>query len=74
MISMPCEREGQFTVQVGLEFSPGVGNLEAGVPEPSTSAMLLGGFGGLGYLALRRRLTVTAAAETSRPRQLIPNL
>jgi hypothetical protein len=57
-----------------LEFSPGVGNLEAGVPEPSTSAMLLGGFGGLGYLALRRRLTVTAAAETSRPRQLIPNL
>ncbi len=32
------------------------------VPEPSTWAMMLVGFGGLGYAALRRRRTALAAA------------
>jgi PEP-CTERM motif len=45
-----------------LEFSPGVGDLASGVPEPSTWALALLGFAGIGYMALLRRKTVTAAA------------
>jgi hypothetical protein len=39
-----------------LEFSPGVGNspLSAAVPEPSTWAMMLAGFAGLGFVTFRR--------------------
>jgi hypothetical protein len=40
--------------QFSLVFSPGVGNVSA-VPEPSTWAMLLLGFGGVGFMAYRRK-------------------
>jgi hypothetical protein len=42
--------------QYSFEFSPGVGNVSAGVPEPSTWAMTLVGFAGLGVTGYRRRL------------------
>ena len=38
-----------FTIDIGLATSP------PAVPEPSTWAMLLLGFGGVGYIALRRK-------------------
>jgi hypothetical protein len=41
----------QYTIQV----TPGVGNANPAVPEPSTWAMMILGFAGLGYLACRRR-------------------
>ena len=40
----------QFLIAGALDISPGVG----GVPEPSTWAMMLLGFGGLGFLSYRR--------------------
>lgn len=38
-----------------LSFSPLIGNAVGAVPEPSTWAMLLLGFGGLGFMAYRRK-------------------
>lgn len=43
-----------------LSFSPGIGNSVGAVPEPSTWAMMILGFGGLGFMAYRRRLNGTA--------------
>jgi hypothetical protein len=38
-----------------LAFSPGVGNSIGAVPEPSTYAMLILGFAGVGFMAYRRK-------------------
>ena len=38
-----------------LEFSSGVGNSVAAVPEPTTWAMMLLGFAGIGFMAYRRK-------------------
>jgi hypothetical protein len=38
-----------------LEFSAGIGNSVGGVPEPSTWAMMLLGFGSVGLMAYRRK-------------------
>jgi hypothetical protein len=38
-----------------LEFSSGIGNSVGGVPEPSTWAMMLLGFAGIGFMAYRRK-------------------
>jgi len=43
-----------FLSDVSLSFSPGVGNMQA-VPEPSTWAMMLLGFAGIGFMAYRRK-------------------
>jgi hypothetical protein len=49
-----------FDIPVGisgyaLEFSPNITNTVAAVPEPSTWAMMLLGFAGVGFMAYRRR-------------------
>jgi hypothetical protein len=54
-----------FSVPAGyrLEFDPGVGNLASTVPEPSTWAMMLLGFVGLGFVSYRAsRKSVALAA------------
>jgi hypothetical protein len=38
-----------------LDFSPGIGNSVDAVPEPSTWAMMILGFAGLGFMAYRRK-------------------
>ncbi len=43
-----------------LSFSDGITNPAPGVPEPTTWAMMLVGFGGLGCLLRRRRVALTA--------------
>jgi hypothetical protein len=43
-----------FAGSYQLDFSPGIGNVGA-VPEPSTWAMLLLGFAGVGFMAYRRK-------------------
>jgi hypothetical protein len=43
-----------------LSFSPGIGNSVGAVPEPSTWAMMILGFGGLGFMAYRRKRNGTA--------------
>ncbi|MEH2517767.1 hypothetical protein V1279_003340 [Bradyrhizobium sp. AZCC 1610] len=46
-----------------LLFTGGVGNIAVGgVPEPSTWAMMILGFAGVGYMTYRRRKTVALAA------------
>ena len=37
--------------------SPGIGNSPSAIPEPSTWAMMLLGFAGLGYAGYRKRKT-----------------
>jgi hypothetical protein len=41
-------------ISYGLDFSPGILNVSA-VPEPSTWAMMLLGFAGIGFTACRRK-------------------
>lgn len=52
-----------FTSNSGGEFvfSPGVFGVTSGVPEPSTWAMMILGFCGLGFIAYRRRQPALAA-------------
>lgn len=45
-----------------LNFSPLVGNDVGAVPEPSTWAMMILGFAGLGFMAYRRRSSAMLAA------------
>jgi hypothetical protein len=54
--------DGSFlndTTSINANFTPGV---ESGVPEPSTWAMLLLGFAGVGFMAYRRRKSTVALA------------
>ena len=44
-----------------LVFSPGIGNVPGTIPEPSTWAMILIGFAGLGFAGYRRSWAPTAA-------------
>jgi hypothetical protein len=46
-----------FSVPDGffIDISPDIGNLSPSVPEPSTWAMMILGFAGIGYLTYRRR-------------------
>jgi hypothetical protein len=39
-----------------IMFSPGITNITNAVPEPSTWAMMILGFAGLGFMAYRRKL------------------
>ena len=48
--------------EFSIDFSPGIFNSVAPVPEPSTWAMMILGFVGLGYMAYRRRKQSVAFA------------
>jgi hypothetical protein len=45
----------QFANDFQLNFSPGITNSVSAVPEPSTWAMLILGFAGVGFMAYRRK-------------------
>jgi PEP-CTERM motif len=48
--------------EVQLVFSPGIGNVLSAVPEPSTWAMMLLGFAGIGFMAYRRKSKIALVA------------
>ncbi|HEY1782415.1 MAG TPA: PEP-CTERM sorting domain-containing protein [Roseiarcus sp.] len=68
--SATAELDPIFSVPIGysIVFSPGVGNspIAAGVPEPSTWALMTLGFAGLGFASWRRRVVAQSASPDSR--------